>query len=161
MINNIDIILNTNNTLILQEEDSVYFIYKGGFHDAAITKISECWYDPTLEDLDNKLKEALWNQGLTKEEINDEIAEFHDTEFYKKAKEYLREDELEETLDLPIAETLELELFDPFESDDELEELILDFLSNKYGYCINTFNYKINENETHVIITDIDWDTTE
>ena len=92
MSNNIDIILNTINTLILQEEDSVYFICKGGFNEAKIEKLTFSWYDPTLEDLDNKLKEALRNQGLTQEEINDEIAEFHDTEFYKQAKEYLEEE---------------------------------------------------------------------
>lgn len=97
MNNNLDIILNTNNTLILQEEESIYFIYKGGFHYAAITKISECWYEPTLEDLDNKLKEALHNQGLTQDEINEEIEEFHNTDFCKHAEEYLREDDWDTT----------------------------------------------------------------
>ena len=98
MSNNIDIILNTTNTLILQEEEDIYFIYKGDLHEASITKINECWYEPTLEDLDNKLKEVLLKQGLTQEEINQEIAEFHDTEFYfyKKAEEYLAEEYLEE-----------------------------------------------------------------
>lgn len=99
MNNNLDIILNTNKTLILQEEESIYFIYKGGFHEAAITKISECWYEPTLEDLDSKLKEVLRNQGLTQDEINEEIEEFHNTEFYKQAKKYLRENESEKTFD--------------------------------------------------------------
>ena len=97
MTNNIDIILDTTNTLILQQEDAVYFIGKGAFHtDASITKITECWYDPTLEDLDDKLKEALNQSGLTEEEIEEEIEEFHETDFYKQAKEYLREDESEE-----------------------------------------------------------------
>lgn len=97
MTNNIDIILDTTSTLILQQEDAVYFIGKGGFHaDASITKITECWYDPTLEDLDNKLKEALNQSGLTEEEIEEEIEEFHETDFYKQAKEYLRENESEE-----------------------------------------------------------------
>lgn len=92
MNNNIDIILNTTNTLILQEEEDIYFICKGGFNEAKIEKLTFSWYDPTLEDLDDKLKEALRNQGLTQEEIDDEIEEFHDTEFYNQAKEYLEEE---------------------------------------------------------------------
>lgn len=92
MTSNIDIILDTTNTLILQQEDSIYFIGKGGFHEAKIEKLTFSWYDPTLEDLDSKLKEALRNQGLTQEEIDDEIEEFHETDFYKQAKEYLEEE---------------------------------------------------------------------
>lgn len=96
MKDNIDVILNNCNTLIIQEEDAIYFIGKGGFHTATITKLSETWYGPTLEDLDDKLKEALTESGLTKEEIEEEIEEFHETDFYKHAKEYLEEDEEEE-----------------------------------------------------------------
>ena len=94
MTNDIDIILNTTSTLILQEADAIYFIGKGGFHTATITKLSETWYEPTLEDLDDKLKEALRNQGLTQEEIEEEIEEFHETDFYKHAVEYLEDEEL-------------------------------------------------------------------
>lgn len=93
MNDNIDIILNTINTLILQEEDTIYFICKGGFSsNAKIEKLTCSWYEPSLEDLDNKLKETLKNQGLTQEEIEEEIEEFHKTDFYKKAVEYFEED---------------------------------------------------------------------
>lgn len=88
----LDVILNTTETLILQEEDAIYFIAKGGFHYANITKISETWYDIEPKDLDDKLRDAHRNQGLSNEEIEDEIEEFHKTEFYKHAVAYFEEE---------------------------------------------------------------------
>ena len=98
MKDNIDVILNNFNTLIIQEEDAIYFISKGDFghYSANITKVSASWCDPTLEELDESLRKALSNSDLTQEEIEDEIEEFHETDFYKQAKEYLEEDESEE-----------------------------------------------------------------
>lgn len=184
MKDNIDVILNNCNTLIIQEEDAIYFISKGDFghYSANITKVSASWCDPTLEDLDDKLKEALNQSGLTEEEIEEEIEEFHQTDFYNQAKEYLREDEseedennnfekpwdygrhfidLEEELGLPTEETFELENFEGYKDNDELKELILDFLSGKYSCLVKSFSYKINERQTHITVKDIEWDTTE
>ena len=44
-------------------------------------------------------------------------------------------------------------------SREELEEKILDGLSNEYGYCINSFTFKVKNNTIYV--SNIDWDTTE
>ena len=42
---------------------------------------------------------------------------------------------------------------------EELEEKLLDGLSNEYGYCINSFNFEVKG--TTIYISNIDWDTTE
>lgn len=44
-------------------------------------------------------------------------------------------------------------------SRDELEDKILDKLSDYYGYCVNSFNFEVKDNT--IYITNIDWDTTE
>lgn len=46
----------------------------------------------------------------------------------------------------------------------DLDDVILEYLSNEYGFCINSMSHKlILEEEAPVgfIVTDIDWDTTE
>jgi hypothetical protein len=68
-------------------------------------------------------------------------------------------DECCEDLDLPSGETFDLRDLEPYADNQELEEIITDMLSNKYGYCINSFHYFI-ENE-RVIIHSIIWDTDE
>ena len=42
---------------------------------------------------------------------------------------------------------------------EELEEKLLDSLSNEYGYCINSFNFEVKG--TTIYVSNIDWDTTE
>jgi hypothetical protein len=46
-----------------------------------------------------------------------------------------------------------------FETEDELQEQISNFLSNMYGFCVNSYNYKIVEKT--IYITNINWDTKE
>jgi len=44
-------------------------------------------------------------------------------------------------------------------SRDELEDKILNRLSDDYGYCVNSFNFRVEGNTIYV--NNIDWDTTE
>ena len=44
--------------------------------------------------------------------------------------------------------------------DDELEEVLSDYLSDTYGYCHNGFHFDEDE-EGIILISDIDWDTEE
>lgn len=44
-------------------------------------------------------------------------------------------------------------------SRDELEDKILDRLSDEYGYCINSFNFKVKGSTIYV--NNINWDTSE
>lgn len=53
---------------------------------------------------------------------------------------------------------LKLDLWDILDESlrDEVAEKISDYLSNTYGYCINSYGYA-----TPLEISDIDWDTDE
>ena len=160
MNNNYDIILDTYNTLIFMDNDSssIYFILK--WNELPKIKILNTVFSvPTPDELEEELKDILHNSGLTQEEINQEIEELKDTEFYKNAIEYFEDEESIENIELPTDELLDLDLFENYKNDDELDELISDYLSNKYGYCINSFTYKLKYN--HVIVDNIEWDLDE
>ena len=160
MNNNYDIILDTYNTLIFMDNDSssIYFILK--WNELPKIKILNTVFSvPTPDELEEELKDILHNSGLTQEEINQEIEELKDTEFYKNAIEYFEDEESIENIELPTDELLDLDLFENYKNDDELDELISDYLSNKYGYCINGYNYRLTE--THVIVDNIEWDLDE
>jgi hypothetical protein len=43
--------------------------------------------------------------------------------------------------------------------EDDIETSIADYLSDNYGYCVNTFRYEIIENNAY--ITSIDWDRSD
>lgn len=46
----------------------------------------------------------------------------------------------------------------------DLEDIILEYLSNEYGYCINSMSYELLLEKDIPIgfnVSDIDWDTTE
>lgn len=50
-------------------------------------------------------------------------------------------------------------------TDEELEDVLLNYLSDTYGFCLNSFSYKVEEDLTkgrrveRLFIDDIDWDT--
>ena len=97
MNNNYGIILDTYNTLIFMDNDSssIYFILK--WNELPKIKILNTAFSvPTPDELEEELKDILHNSGLTQEEINQEIEELKDTEFYKNAIEYFEEDESED-----------------------------------------------------------------
>ena len=45
------------------------------------------------------------------------------------------------------------------ETDDDFDEYISDYLSDEYGFCVNSFNYEFDM--TRIYISKINWDTTE
>lgn len=61
--------------------------------------------------------------------------------------------------ELPKSEVFDLADLEPYADHDELQDIIVDMLSNKYGYCVNKYQYKIVDNR--VYITEIEWDTEE
>ena len=46
-----------------------------------------------------------------------------------------------------------------FDNEEELEEMILDYLSDTFGYCINSMIFKVKNDI--IYITDIKWDLSE
>lgn len=52
-------------------------------------------------------------------------------------------------------------------SDEELEDVLLNYLSDTYGFCLNSFSYKVEEDLTkgrrveRLFIDDVDWDTAD
>ena len=80
-------------------------------------------------------------------------------ELYDDYSQLFDFDECYEELDLPSGETFDLRELEPYTDNKELEEIITDMLSNKYGYCINSFHYFIESGR--VIIHSIIWDTDE
>ena len=49
-------------------------------------------------------------------------------------------------------------------TDEELEDVLLNYLSDTYGFCLNSFSYKVEEDLTkggrveRLFFDDIDWD---
>ncbi len=70
---------------------------------------------------------------------------------------------LPETYDdlLPESEHVFIDDLD-YEDGDDLDEAISDYLSDKYGFCINGFCIESTDTTTgEIYVTEIDWDTTE
>ena len=59
---------------------------------------------------------------------------------------------------LPTELEFHKDYFD-FEYEDELEDVMLDWLSDEYGYCINSMKFTIRNDI--IYITDIKWDLSE
>ena len=59
---------------------------------------------------------------------------------------------------LPTELEFHKDYFD-FEYEDELEDVMLDWLSDEYGYCINSMKFYIRNDI--IYITDIKWDLSE
>ena len=59
---------------------------------------------------------------------------------------------------MKLPKTVKVSLLDLMDSwfDDELTQRINDYLSNKYGYCVNGYVF-----DDIITITNIDWDTEE
>ena len=43
------------------------------------------------------------------------------------------------------------------ETDDDFDEYISDYLSDEYGFCVNSFNYEFDMRK--IYISNINWDT--
>ena len=63
----------------------------------------------------------------------------------------------EDKLDLPIED--EIGRPSNLETDDDFEEYISNYLSDEYGFCVNSFKFDFDTKK--IYIYDIDWDTTE
>lgn len=63
------------------------------------------------------------------------------------------------------ASELELDTDDLFEDEDELSDIVSDYLSNTYGFCHYGFDmekvYNENNEPSQVIVSNIKWDTTD
>lgn len=80
-------------------------------------------------------------------------------------------DDEDNSPDLPDKVTLNADVVKDFDyddgdvDDDSLQECIDNYLSDEYGYCINSYNYKCHYNEKDKLIGidiyNIDWDTSE
>lgn len=77
---------------------------------------------------------------------------------------------LEEDLNLPStvvisASELALDTDDIYQDDDELSDIVGNYLSDEYGFCHLAFNMRVTYNEnkepSDVIVTNIQWDITE
>ena len=62
---------------------------------------------------------------------------------------------------LPFNLTVSTDIFDDWHlmDDYEKEETLNDYLSDEYGFCVNTYFYE--EHEDMIEITEIDWDTSD
>lgn len=95
----------------------------------------------------NSVKEALSNAP----------AEIKTTKQYESYKEVYSV--LIPCDDVPPTEVeMEIDscLADEIEDTDYVEECINDYLSDEYGWCVNSYKYEIVEDK--IKITDIDWD---
>ena len=64
-------------------------------------------------------------------------------------------------MDLPFSITLNKDMFDDWDtlSDDSKEETISEYLSDEYGFCVNSFFW--DEYGDEISVTEIDWDMDE
>ena len=70
------------------------------------------------------------------------------------------EDRTKEDFNLPDEEEMEIDscLADSIEDKEYVENCISDYLSDTYGWCVNSFNYEILKDK--IKITNIDWDVS-
>lgn len=82
----------------------------------------------------------------------------------------LLDDGIEESLNLPktvliSASELALDTDDIYKNEDELSDIVGNYLSDVYGFCHFSFNMRVAYNENNepsdVIVTNIQWDTTD
>ena len=97
----------------------------------------------------NSVKEALSNSPV-------EIRTAENLEGYKEVYnvvipcEAVPPTEVEMEIDSCLADSLE--------DTDYVEEEINDYLSDEYGWCVNSYNWEVDGDK--IKITDIDWDLT-
>lgn len=76
--------------------------------------------------------------------------------------EWLNEEIVQpEETDLPTTVTVNVNELDYDEEYDEIDDVLGDYLSDKYGFCHNGFCFEKNDKTGDIIITDIDWDEDE
>ena len=99
----------------------------------------------------NSVKEALSNPPVDIETTN-QLDQYVNT--------YNVVIRAEDVDDLPAELDIEIDscLADAIEDKEYVEEYINNYLSDSYGYCVNTYNYEIQDDNIHV--SDIDWDVT-
>ena len=74
--------------------------------------------------------------------------------------EALGEDKHQDEYGLPREVTIDLnDLY--FEDEDELDDVISDYLSDEYGFCHYGFNWEYSDDAGYIDVYDIDWDTSE
>lgn len=129
-------------------------------------KLSELFKDFLMKYAEEKAKEDIEN-GRSKidntsefvEEIEDdyscfieEAQEYYEIKYYDY---YCEEYNLPKRVEILASD---LEVNDDFllVDSDELEDMVVDYLSNKYGYCLENYFYNIEDNK--VIVFDIVWD---
>ena len=99
-------------------------------------------------DHDKEFRECLVKAlGITEEEYKEVFHEELDTYLGKE----------DEDLDLPTED--EIGRPSNLETDDDFEEYISNYLSDEYGFCVNSFKFDFDTKK--IYIYDIDWDTTE
>ena len=132
-------------------------------------KLSELFKDFIMQYAKEKAKEDIEN-GRTKidstsefiEELEDDFGCFiEEAEAYYELKYhdyYCEEYNLPKRVEILVSD---LEVDDDLLSidSDELEDMVVDYLSDKYGYCVEDYTYNIEDNK--VIVFDIVWDIME
>ena len=94
-----------------------------------------------------------------KEALSNSPVEIKGTKQYEQYKEYYPV--LIPCDDVPPTEAemdIDSCLADEIEDTDYVEEVINDYLSDEYGWCVNSYNWEIVKDK--IKITDIDWDLT-
>lgn len=100
----------------------------------------------------NSIKEALSNPAVDIETTN-QLDQYVNT--YNVVIRAEDVDDLPAELDIEINSCLA----DAIEDKEYVEEYINNYLSDSYGYCVNTYNYEIQDGNIHV--SNIDWDLTD
>lgn len=149
-----------------------------GYYSAAYIDVE---HENYLDDLEDDFKEqqmlrfnAFFDQlrkefGLTKLGVawgpasNGETGYKILNDSLKENKEDVKEDAHQDDLGLP--REVKIDLNDLpwvyFEDEDELDDIISDYLSDEYGFCHYGFNWKYSADAGYVDVYDIDWDTSE
>lgn len=132
-------------------------------------QLKELFKEFVMQYAKEKAKEDIEN-GRTKIDSTSEFAEELENDYYcfiEEAEAYYEikyHDYYCETYNLPkrveiLASDLEVDNDLLLVDSDELEDMVNDYLSDKYGYCLEDYTYNIEDNK--VIVFDIVWDIME
>lgn len=129
-------------------------------------KLSELFKDFLMKYAEQKAKEDIENGRSKIDNTSEFVEEMEDDYscFFEEAQEYYEikyYDYYCEEYNLPKRVEIlasDLEVNDDFllVDSDELEDMVIDYLSDKYGYCLENYYYNIEDNK--VIVFDIVWD---
>lgn len=132
-------------------------------------KLSELFKDFLMKYAEQKAKEDIENGRSKIDNTSEFVEEIEDDYscFIEEAQEHYEikyHDYYCEKYNLPKRVEIlasDLEVNDDFllVDSDELEDMVIDYLSDKYGYCLENYYYNIEDNK--VIVFDIVWDIME